>query len=154
MLVDEGRIMYTLSIVFNNDLDKVLMCYHEKQQAYNFIGGKMRRGEQWFNASYRELNEETGIHASNINLVSVRTEHVKSEALVYSDSCEYKMFVTTGVLNHDMTLHAEKNKLRWVSLKEFMFLLPKTFGDGNCLLYLNEAIKVLKDNGYKINSIY
>lgn len=60
--------MTTLTLVFNKQMNKVLMCYHEKQHAYNFIGGKSEVGETDLDTSYRELYEETGISKNDIDL--------------------------------------------------------------------------------------
>ncbi len=134
--------MYTLTVVFDKDHNKVLMCKHSKQHMMNFIGGKIRDIEDPMHASYRELQEETGITKDDIDLKFVRCEQVTT-AIRHGASCVWTIYVTTGVLNKDVELIPEKNRLKWISLKDFHNLLPSTFGNGNCLLFLNESADVL-----------
>ena len=50
-------------VVFNKNLDKVLFCIRAKEPykgLYNFVGGKVEKGESNNSAAYRELFEETG----------------------------------------------------------------------------------------------
>ena len=55
--------MFTLTLVFNKECNKVLMCIHKKQGMLNYIGGKVEAFEEPMDASYRELEEETGYYA-------------------------------------------------------------------------------------------
>lgn len=129
--------MYTLTIVFNKARTKVLMCYHEKQHAYNFIGGKQEEGESENATSYRELQEETGITMNSIDLYFVRRESVTT-----GYGSVWSMYITAGILKEDFEVVEEKNKLLWVDITEREFLL-KAFGYGNCFTFLNEALTVL-----------
>ena len=130
--------MMTLTLVFNYDMSKVLMCYHNKQRAYNFIGGHVEEGENPRDASYRELEEETGISKDDIELKFVRNESVTT------GYCQpWTMYVTTGILkNKDFVLVPEKNRLEWIDVNENEAFL-NAFGYGNCYMLMQEAMLVL-----------
>ena len=131
--------MYTLTLVFNKDKTKVLMCYHHKQKAMNFIGGKVEYNENEMSASYRELFEETGISKSDIELKFLRLEGVSTG---YGQG--WNMYVTYGVLNKDVELKPEKNPLNWVSIFDRDVFI-NGFGMGSCLLFLNEALLIMQN---------
>jgi len=60
-----------LIVVFNENLEKALFCIRAKQPykgLYNFVGGKVEKGESNEEAAYRELFEETGISRKDIEL--------------------------------------------------------------------------------------
>ena len=55
---------YNIIVVFNESADKILMCKRIKNPykgLSNFVGGKIEKGENGFDAAYRELEEETTI---------------------------------------------------------------------------------------------
>ena len=128
----------TLTIVLNMEMDKVLMCYHNKQRMHNFIGGHVNEGEPGMDASYRELLEETGITSDDVDLQFVRLE--KASSPLYDP---YELFITCGVLKNRVKLHQEKNILNWVYIKDVDLISDQTFGMGNCLVYLREAVTIL-----------
>lgn len=134
--------MMTLTLVFNKDFSKVLMCYHEKQHAYNFIGGYSTQGESEMDASYRELIEETGISKGAIELMFVRYEHVTCKSSYYK-SPSWSMMVTAGILKSDIELKPEVNRLEWVDIWDIDKLIYRSFGHGNCYTYLREALDIL-----------
>ena len=129
--------MYTLTIVFNKERNKVLMCFHEKKKGYNFIGGKVEEGESEIDASYRELEEETGIGKDVIDLCFVRRESVST-----GYDAVYSMYVTAGVLKEDVEVRPEVNPLVWVDITDTNFFL-EAFGFGNCFTFLHEAMVTL-----------
>ena len=56
---------------FQKENDKVLMCKRAKEPfkgKFNLVGGKVESGENELTAAYRELQEETGITAKDIDL--------------------------------------------------------------------------------------
>lgn len=60
-----------LILVYNKENDKVLMCKRAKEPfkgKFNLVGGKVESGENELSAAYRELQEETGITAKDIDL--------------------------------------------------------------------------------------
>lgn len=142
--------MYTLSILFSHDKKRVLMCWHRKQEAYNFIGGKVRDMEPELDASYREVEEETGITKDDVELYFVRRESVTSMAYNKDYGHTWSMYVTTGVLNKTVELRDGENQLRWIHIVQFRTIIDNTFGFGNCYNFLLEAIEVLKKKGFII----
>ncbi len=139
---------YTLTIVFNKTKTHVLMLFHNKQHRLNFIGGKIEPNESQTEASYRELFEETGISKDDIHLHYVQTA---IEEFANGDS--WHLYVTTGVLEHDVELVPEKNKLTWIPILDVETLLYKTFGHGNCYVFLGRAINTLSANGIDFNHL-
>ena len=130
---------YTLTLVFNQDKTKVLMVFHNKQQMYNFVGGHIEKGESELKASYRELQEETGINKNDIELKHLQTELSLSN---YNEYC-WSLYITMGVLKHDVKLIEEKNRLEWVSIDNDDILLRASFGNGNCHVFMERALSIL-----------
>lgn len=138
---------YTLTIVFNKDKTHVLMLMHNKQQMLNYIGGKVEPNESQTEASYRELFEETGISEDDIRL-----HYVQTATEEFADGDSWSLYVTTGVLEHDVELVPEKNDLVWVSIHNTGKLLSQTFGDGNCYVFMRRAVETLVRNGVDFNN--
>lgn len=132
--------MYTLTLVFNQDKTKVLMCDHKKLHNLNYIGGKIEKNESPMEASYRELFEETGISKEDIELSYIRYENVKLNNLIGIE--DYEMYITAGVLLHDIELTPEKNELIWVSIYDINLLL-NSYGNGNNYMFMKESLMVL-----------
>lgn len=60
---------YNLIVVFSEDRTKMLMCRRLKEPymgLYNFVGGKIEKGEDGIDAAYRELWEETAVTRDDI----------------------------------------------------------------------------------------
>lgn len=131
----------TLTLVFNKQCDKVLMCWHKKQNAWNFIGGNLREGESSLDASYRELFEETGIGRNDVTLMFVREEMVRCNHAIFNES--WNMYITYAILDHDVELKPEKNELEWLSIYDTR-IENLSFGYGDCKLFLNEALAIIK----------
>lgn len=139
---------YTLTLIFNKQRDKVLMCWHKKQNALNFVGGKVKEFEDQREASYRELFEETGIGRNDIILKFIREETVRGNGVIYTDN--WNMYITYGVLEHDIVLKDEKNKLEWISIYDTR-IDNNSMGYGNCRIFLNEALEIMKkESEYEI----
>lgn len=113
-------------LVFNQANDKVLMCKREKEPykgKLNLVGGKVEPGETDMQAAYRELQEETGIKNSDINL-----KHLMNLEYVIED---IKLEVFAGRLNKEVKLIREKNPLLWVDKNDKFFDEEKYAGEGN-----------------------
>ncbi len=135
-----------LIVVFNTNLDKVLFCIRAKEPykgLYNFVGGKVEENESNDNAAYRELFEETGISNQNIEL-----EHFMD--LNYF-KYENNLQVYYGILEHEVDLVEEKNKLEWVAINEKILDNSKFAGNYN-IPHIIRQIKVYLKNGTGIDN--
>ena len=101
-------------VIFDKDLTSTLMCKRTKEPykgMYNFVGGKIEN-DNGLEEAYRELYEET-----------------------------IELEVYYGVLNSDVNLIEEVNKLEWRSLSDNFFNLNKYAGEGN-IGHIIEEIKI------------
>ena len=115
-----------ISIVYNKEEDKILMCYRSKEPykgKYNLVGGKLEDGETELEGAYRELYEETGITKNDIKLTHLMNFQYKL------DDIELEVFV--GRLNKDVELIEEIHKLYWIDKNENFFDIEKFAGEGN-----------------------
>ncbi len=125
-----------ISIVYNKDENKLLMCYRSKEpykDKYNFVGGKLGDNETELEGAYRELYEETGITKNDIVLT-----HLMNIQYKLIDT-ELEVFV--GKLNKEIELIEEVNKLYWIDKNENFFDDKKFAGEGNIghmLLLVNQ----------------
>ena len=132
-----------LIVVFNKNLEKALFCIRAKEPykgMYNFVGGKVEEGETNDEAAYRELFEETGIARSDIEL-----EHFMDLNYFKYDN---NLQVYYGILDHDVTLVEEKNKLEWVTIDDKLLDIEKFAGNYN-IPHIIAQIKVYLDRGVK-----
>lgn len=133
-----------LIVVFNKSLNKVLFCIRAKETykgLYNFVGGKVEEDEANDDAAYRELFEETGISRSDIEL-----EHFMD--LNYF-KYENNIQVYYGILEHEVNLIEEKNKLEWVIINEELLDNNKFAGNYN-IPHIIKQIKVYLKNGTEL----
>ncbi len=115
-----------LIVVFNQDKTKLLMCERTKEPykgQLNLVGGKIEKDDDNLNEAYRELQEETGITKDDIDLVYFMTYnyHTLNKGLE----------IYYGVLNKNVELVEEVNKLVWVSEDDNFFDFTKYAGEGN-----------------------
>lgn len=129
--------MYTLSIVLNKDMNAVLVCTNRKMGIMNFVGGKVESMEDYMTASYRELEEETGITKDDIELKFLQTE-----TCTMADNSVWSLYITYGVLNKDVELKPEKNPLTWIY--DFDFLRACGF-DGDCAVFMNRVLRFIRE---------
>ena len=130
-----------LIVVFSKNLDKVLFCIREKEPykgLYNFVGGKVEKGENNDEAAYRELFEETGISKNDIEL-----DHFMD--LNYF-KYENNLQVYYGILQHDVILVEEKNKLKWIEINDELLNNKKFAGNYN-IPHIIRQIKIYLKNG-------
>ena len=134
-----------LIVVFSKNLDKVLFCIRAKEPykgLYNFVGGKVEKGETNDEAAYRELFEETGISHNYIKL-----DHFMD--LNYF-KYENNLQVYYGILQHNVTLVEEKNKLEWVEINDELLNNEKFAGNYN-IPHIIRQIKIYLKNGVGID---
>lgn len=113
-------------LVYNKQEDKILMCERKKEPykgKFNLVGGKVEDNEESLQAAYRELFEETGITKKYINLMHLMNFQYPIE--------DFELQVYVGVLNKDVELIEEVNKLYWMDKDENFFDLHKFAGNGN-----------------------
>ncbi len=123
-------------VVFNKDMSKTLMCKRTKEPykgMYNLVGGKIEAPNDGLNEAYRELEEETNIHKSDIDL----THFMDIVYVKWNKELE----VYYGILNKDVQLVEEVNKLEWVSTSDDFFDMSKYAGEGN-IGHILEEIKI------------
>ncbi|MDE7362591.1 MAG: NUDIX domain-containing protein [Oscillospiraceae bacterium] len=127
---------YNVIAVFSPDRQTMLMCKRIKDPykgLYNFVGGKIERGEDGYSAAYRELYEETGIDKTDIRLVHLMD-------FSYPLCGEY-VEVYAGGLKRETALREEKNPLLWISADDNFFDMTKYAGEGN-IGHIMEHIKI------------
>ncbi len=127
---------YNVIVVFDKDMKNTLMCKRTKEPyigMYNLVGGKIEKENDGLNEAYRELKEETGISKNDIKLTNfMNIEYTALDKLIE---------VYYGVLNKDVELVEEVNKLEWVSLNDNFFDITKYAGEGN-IGHILEEIKI------------
>ena len=134
-----------LIVVFNKNLDKALFCIRAKQPykgLYNFVGGKVEEGETNDEAAYRELFEEIGISKNDINL----DHFMDLNYFKYENNIQ----VYYGILQKDVKLVEEKNKLEWVEINENLLDNSKFAGNYN-IPHIIRQIKIYLKNGVGID---
>lgn len=123
-------------VVFDKDLKQTLMCKRTKEPymgMYNLVGGKIEKENDGLNEAYRELVEETNITKDDIELTNfMNLTYVKWDK---------ELEVYYGVLNKDVELIEEVNKLEWVDINENFFDMTRYAGEGN-IGHIIEEIKI------------
>lgn len=121
--------------VFNKTKDKLLFCKRRKEPykgLYNFVGGKIKPGEDHMTAAYRELYEETGITQNEIELMHFMDITYFAEDLLLE--------IYFGRLNRDFEVYGEENELFWLD-ESYNYFDKHTFaGEGN-IGHILERIK-------------
>ena len=127
---------YNVIAIFNKSLTKTLMCKRTKDPymgMYNLIGGKIEKENDGLNEAYRELEEETAITRNDI----VLSYFMSIEYITFNKSIE----VYYGILNKNVKLIEEVNKLEWVDINDNFFDMNKYAGEGN-IGHIMEEIKI------------
>lgn len=123
-------------VVFDKYLKQTLMCKRTKEPymgMYNLVGGKIEKENDGLDEAYRELVEETNITKDDIELT-----HFMNLTYVKWDK---KLEVYYGVLNKNVELIEEVNKLEWVDINENFFDMTRYAGEGN-IGHIIEEIKI------------
>lgn len=133
---------YNCIVVFSHDKTKLLFCKRVKEPfkgLYNFVGGKVERGEDSMSAAYRELYEETGILENEIQLY-----HFMDFTYYFQD---FILELYVGKLSEQKKLVEELNPLEWLPLTENFADSKKFAGEQNIAHIVNVARKYpLKEN--------
>lgn len=123
-------------VIFDKNLNKILMCKRTKEPymgMYNLVGGKIEKENDGLNEAYRELEEETNIKKADIELIYfMNLSYIKWNK---------ELEVYYGVLNKEVTLIEEVNKLEWVPINDNFFDMNKYAGEGN-IGHILEEIKI------------
>lgn len=123
-------------VVFNTTLENTLMCRRTKEPymgMYNLVGGKIEKENDGLNEAYRELQEETNIKKSDIELIHFMN-------LTYA-KWNKELEVYYGILKNEVELIEEVNKLEWVSINDNFFDMNRYAGEGN-IGHIIEEIKI------------
>ena len=127
---------YNVIVILDKDMKNTLMCKRTKEPymgMYNLVGGKIEKDNDEINEAYRELVEETNISKEDTNLINF----MNIEYLSMNKVLE----VYFGILNKEVKLIEEVNKLEWVSIEDNFFDMKKYAGEGN-IGHIIEEIKI------------
>ena len=127
---------YNVVVIFNKDMNKTLMCKRTKEPymgMYNLVGGKIEKENDGLNEAYRELFEETNISKDDVEL----KHFMNIDYISFNKSLE----VYYGILNKEVELVEEINKLEWVNINDNFFDMTKYAGEGN-IGHIIEEIKI------------
>ena len=114
---------FNVIAIIDSNCKNILMCKRRKNPykgLYNFVGGKIEKGEDGLSAAYRELQEETSISKSDVVLTHFMD-------LNYHLS-NIKLEVYVGLLNKEVRLHGDENELIWMDINENFFDTSKFAG--------------------------
>ena len=131
---------YNVIVVFEKDLNRTLMCKRTKNPykgMFNLVGGKIDKENDGLNEAYRELREETNINCDDVLLI----HFMNIEYITLNKSIE----VYYGILNKDVCIIEEVNKLEWVDINDNFFDMNKYAGEGN-IGHIIEEIKIELNN--------
>ena len=127
---------YNVIVILDKNMKNTLMCKRTKDPymgMYNLVGGKIEKDNDGINEAYRELVEETNISKEDTNLINfMNIEYV---------SMNKELEVYFGILNKEVKLIEEVNKLEWVSIEDNFFDMKKYAGEGN-IGHIIEEIKI------------
>lgn len=123
-------------VVFDEKFENTLMCKRTKEPymgMYNLVGGKIEKENDGLNEAYRELEEETNIKKTDIDLI-----HFMNLTYIKWNK---ELEVYYGILKNEVELVEEVNKLEWISINENFFDMKKYAGEGN-IGHIIEEIKI------------
>ena len=127
---------YNVIVIFDKSMKKILMCKRTKEPyigMYNLVGGKIEKENDGLNEAYRELEEETNIKREDVDLIYfMNITYVKWDK---------ELEVYYGILNKDVSLIEEVNKLEWVNVNDNFFDMSKYAGEGN-IGHIIEEIRI------------
>ena len=127
---------YNVIVIFDKEMKQTLMCKRTKEPyigMYNLVGGKIEKENDGLNEAYRELVEETNISKDDVEL----KHFMNIEYVSFNKSLE----VYYGILNKEVELVEEVNKLEWVNISDNFFDMKRYAGEGN-IGHIIEEIKI------------
>lgn len=130
---------YNVLMVYNKDMDKLLMCERLKNPykgLSNLVGGKIENGESGIEAAYRELLEETNISKEDIIL------HHLMDFKYYLQDCYVEVYV--GRLKREVSVSGDENILYWSDLNNNFFDMSLYAGEGN-IGHMIEQVNYVKE---------
>ncbi|MFD1606135.1 NUDIX hydrolase [Oceanobacillus luteolus] len=130
---------YNVIMVYNNKLDKLLMCKRLKDPykgLSNLVGGKIEVGEAGIEAAYRVLLEETSISKEDIKL------HHLMDFTYHLQDCYVEVYV--GRLKRAISVSGDENILYWSDLDQNFFDMSLYAGEGN-IGHMIEHVNYIKD---------
>lgn len=130
---------YNVIMVYNKELDKLLMCKRLKEPykgLSNLVGGKIEANEAGIESAYRELAEETSISKKDITL------HHLMDFTYHYQNCYVEVYV--GKLKNDVAIHGDENELYWSQLNHDFFDMTLYAGEGN-IGHMIEQVNMYKD---------
>lgn len=130
--------LYNLAVVFDCDGTHVLVCRRRKnpyQGMLNFVGGKIKDGEDHTQAAYRELREETSISGKDIQLI-----HIMDFAYPLEDGL---IEVYAGILSSKVVISGSENELLWINTNDDFSDTERFAGCGN-IYHIMNYIKTYK----------
>jgi 8-oxo-dGTP diphosphatase len=130
---------YNVIMVYNQSLDRLLMCKRLKDPykgLSNLVGGKIEQGEAGLDSAYRELFEETSIARADITL------HHLMDFTYYYQRCYVEVYV--GKLKRDVEVFGEENRLYWSELTPDFFDMTLYAGEGN-IGHMIAQVELYKD---------
>jgi 8-oxo-dGTP pyrophosphatase MutT (NUDIX family) len=121
--------------LYSTLLKKILICHatNSSWKTWTIPKGLKDNGEECFNAALRELKEETGIDAQNINIVNVhplsKVKYQKQNKFLES----FLLITDTDLNSHNFECSTytdnkfpEVDKWKWVSIEEMNELLHES----------------------------
>ena len=123
-------------VVFDKKFENILMCKRTKEPymgMYNLVGGKIEKENDGLNEAYRELEEETNIKKSDVDLIHFMN-------LTYT-KWDKELEVYYGILKNEVELIEEVNKLEWIPINNNFFDISKYAGERN-IGHIIEEIKI------------
>ena len=117
---------YNCIMIYSADGSRILFCKRLSdpyEGKFNLVGGKIEKGEDHFDAAYRELFEETGIGSGDVELFHMM------DFTYYNQGCYVEVYA--GTLKRDVDLVSEKHPLVWLSADEDFFDEERFAGEGN-----------------------
>ena len=123
-------------VIFDKEFENILMCKRAKEPymgMYNLVGGKIEKANDGLNEAYRELEEETNIKKSDVDLIHFMN-------LTYT-KWDKELEVYYGILKNEVELIEEVNTVEWITVNDNFFDMSRYAGEGN-IGHIIEEIKI------------